>query len=62
MTDNLAAPIPEKCCFCFYQPGGHLMAKTHYAMSIGAIIFGIMVGVGNQNRLVVQDYWTVTNS
>ena len=30
------------------------MAKTHYAMSIGAIIFGIMVGLGNQYRSVVQ--------
>ena len=51
MTDNLAAPIPEKCCFCFYQPGGHVMAKLHYVLSIGAIIFGIMVGMGDEHRL-----------
>ena len=26
------------------------MAKSHYVLSIGAIIFGVMVGVGDEQR------------
>ena len=58
MTDNLAAPVPEKCCFCFYQPGGHLMAKSHYALSLIALIIGIVVGVDDK-RSVHFDFFFV---
>ena len=60
MTDNLAAPVPEKCCFCFYQPGGHLMAKSHYALSLIALIIGIVVGVDDK-RSVHFDFFLSEN-
>jgi len=49
LTENISPIHPPRCCFCCYQPGGHMMGRFHYFMTVCSIILGIVTGLNDDS-------------